>query len=494
MGLFRRSSATPPTVSAQDKENISWFWRVYLRPKVGKLFLLLLVVVSQGVVYQQFLSLTDRSLRVIFENGAMHDLIWICGMVFLVFFYRGITSFVVPRVSALIASDAVMKLRNDLIAHMMTLDLAYFERTTTGEFILRLVHQAEALSGFVGQTTIRAVRDISTVLIVSGYLFYQQPVLFSVAALVIPLLLLAMQIISRRIKKIQQAAEDAIAQYTDGIEEIVSGMRTIKISNQADVERARLNSETSKIKGINVRLQTAQALAHPFVDFAAAFVYMLVIGGGGYIVLSPDYNVDGASIITFLLGLVLVFDPGRRLAQFWAQVQSMLVVLDGVRTLHRVVPDITDAPNAVTEFDAGADLQLQGVGFGYTPDQTLFDNLSLTFQGGKTTAIVGTTGSGKTTLLSLLARLYDPTSGGISIGGTPIKTIKQTALRGAFSVVSQDIVVFNASIKDNIRYVRPDASDDDVREAARAAEILDLMDRRGDAHVGPKGAHNGCCL
>lgn len=490
MGIFNRSNTeSVPAFTNEDKSNLRWFWQNYLREKSRKLTYVFLLVVFQGVIYQQFLSLTDRSLRVVFEGGAMQDLIWICLLVFAVFFFRGVTAFIIPRVSTLIASDAVMKMRNDLVRHMMVLDLEFFERTTPGDMILRMVHQADGLSEFVGQTTVRALRDCATIIIISGYLIYQQPMLFSIAAIVIPVLAILMQIVSRQIKEIQRSSENAISQYMDAIDEVVSGMRTVKMSNQIGVEQDRLNTATSKIKSINVRLQTAQAMAQPFVDFSAAFVYMLVIGGGGYVVLSPEYDVDGASIVTFLLGLMMVFDPARRLAQFWAKLQSALVILSGVRSLHQMVPNIIDAPDATTDFDASADIVLDNVKFAYnSSDRTLFENLDLTFSGKTKTAIVGTTGSGKTTILSLLARLYDVDEGEVRIGGVSIKAIQQSALRDAFSVVSQDIVIFNASILENIRYVRPEATLDEVRAAAQAAEVLELMETRGEIPVGPKGA------
>ncbi|MEM6307802.1 MAG: ABC transporter transmembrane domain-containing protein, partial [Pseudomonadota bacterium] len=346
--VFKRKSkpARPAYFSPVDRDNLRWFWTHYFKEKTPRLIVVFLLVIGQGAIYQQFLSLTDQSLRVIFENGAMRDLIYLCIMVFLVFVFRGIMSFLVPRLSGLIAMDAIKRLRQDLIAHVMTLDLAFFERTTPGEFILRLVHQTDGLAAFVGQATVRAVRDVATIVIVSGYLFYKQPLLFSIAALVIPILIFAMQRISGRIKGIQTKTEQAIGDYIASIEEIVTGMRTVKISNQDQAEATRLSKSVNDIKINRVRLLTAQAMAMPFVDFAAAFVYVLVIGGGGYVVLSPAYDVDGASIITFLLGLILIFDPGRRIAEYLTSVQATLIILDGVRSLHRETPTIQNAPHA----------------------------------------------------------------------------------------------------------------------------------------------------
>ncbi len=477
-----------PMFSPLDRSNIAWFWQEYLKSKTPWLFLVLGMITVQGVVYQQFLALTEDGLRVIFESGALSDLVRVCGIVFALFTTRALMSYLIPRLSVWLASDAVMKMRRDLIDHLMTLDLAFFERTQSGELILRLVNQAEGLSQFVGQATVNAVRDAATILIVSGYLIYKSPMLFTAALIILPTILLLLQHVSSSIKQIQSTAENALGAYMTGIDEMSSGMRTVKIAGQEPVERARLVTATDNIRNISIRLQSAQALVMPAIDMMAAFVYVLVIGGGGWMVLSGDFGLDGAGIIAYLLGLALIFDPARTLASFFAKLQANLILLDGIRSLYRETPSIIDAPDAHEAFDRAGDIALDDVTFSYDRDHPLFDGLSMRFDGGKVTAIVGATGSGKTTVLSLLTRLYDAQSGQVTIGGTRIDRLKIRALRSSFSVVAQDIVIFNSSLADNIRYVRPDATDDQVRAAAEAAEIAELMDARGNKPLGPKGS------
>lgn len=476
-----------PMFSVQDRDNIRWFWDNYLKSKTPWLFLVLGMITIQGLVYQQFLALTEDGLRVIFDSGAMSDLLKVCAVVFGLFTTRAIISYLIPRLSVRLASDAVMRLRQDLITYLMTLDLAFFERTQSGEIILRLVNQAQALSQFVGQATVNAVRDAATVIIVSGYLIYKSPLLFTAAIITLPTILWLLQHVSSKIKNIQATAENALGAYMNGIDEMASGMRTVKIAGQEPIEQDRLVSATKIIRGIAVRLQSAQALVLPAIDMMAAVVYVLIIGGGGYMVLSGDFGLDGAGIIAYLLGLVLVFDPARSLAAFFTKLQANLIILDGVRSLYRETPTIFDTPDAHDAYYTHEDITLDAVRFGYTPKDVLFDDLNMRFEGGKVTAIVGATGSGKTTVLSLLTRLYDVTGGEVRIGDTPITDLKIKSWRSSFSVVAQDIVIFNSSIADNIRYVRPEASDEEVRAAAEAAEIIELMDNRGDSPVGPKG-------
>jgi ATP-binding cassette subfamily B protein len=477
-----------PIFSPEDRRNLRWLWQGYLRKRAPWLALVLVMILVQGLVYQQFLSMTESGLRVIFESGEVSRLVLVCVGVFFLFAVRGLMSYLVPLVTVRLSNEAIFEMRRDLIGHLMSLDLAYFERTKSGEIIHRLVTQTQQLGVFFGLATAGAVRDAVTVVIVSGYLIWKNPILFATAVVVLPFIIWVMNFVSDRVKVAQGQAEHALADYMNGIEETVNGMRTVKIASQEQVEAGRLMKGTGAIRDLMKRVQTTQALVMPSIDLSSAFVYVLVIGGGGYMVLSPDFDVDGAGIITFLLGMVMVFDPARLLAQYFGALQSNLVLLDRVRNLYDEKPSINDAPGAVTEFDTGGDIVLDDVTFSYSEDQPLFEGLDMTFRGGQVSAIVGATGSGKTTILSLLSRLYDVKGGQITIGGQPIEDLKVSRLRGAFSVVAQDIVIFNNSIWENIRYVNPEASDEDVWRAAEDAEIADLIRRRGDAPVGPKGA------
>lgn len=482
------SKKRQPLYSEADKRNMRWFWQGYLRKHSGKLVLVLVLILVQGLVYQQFLAMTEDGLRVIFESGAMRDLIEVCVVVFLLFAVRGVVSFLAPMITVKISNQAIYEMRRDLIGHLMSLDLAYFERTKSGEILQKLVTQTQQIGVFVGLGVAGALRDSVTVVVVSGYLIWKNPILFVSAIVVLPFIIMVMNFVSDRVKQAQGEAEEALGGYMNGIEETVNGMRTVKIARQEEVEKDRLMRGTDAIRRLMNRVQVTQALILPSIDLSSAFVYVLVIGGGGYMVLSPDYDVDGAGIITFLLGMVMVFDPARLLAQFFGGLQSNLVLLDRVRNLYDQESSIRDAEGAKTAFDTGGDIVLKNVSFSYSPDHPLFEGLNMAFEGGKVSAIVGSTGSGKTTILSLLSRLYDVKGGDITFGGTPIRDLQVAALRGAFSVVAQDIVIFNASIWDNIRYVNPEASDAQVWQAAEDAEIADLIRARGETPVGPKGA------
>ncbi len=474
--------------SEKDKSNITWFWRRYLKRKTPWLGLILALVLLEGFALQKFLAITETGLRVIFEQGDIMDLLWICLVVFLIFMVRALVSFVVPTLSVRLASGAVLELRSDLIRHVLYMDQRFFDRTNASDLILRFVNQVEALSQFVGRTTVEAVRDVATIVIISGYLIYKSALLFGVALLLLPIIFLLMRMVSETIKRIQAQSEQALGNYMNTIEEMSGGMRTIKMTGQEAAEVDRMISESGNIKKLAVNLHMAQALVLPSIDLSSAIVYMVVIGGGGYLALSEASALDGASIIAFLLGLVIVFDPARRLSQFFTKLQTSLILLASVRGVLQTQPDVSDEGTASDFTDMRIDITLDDIGFSYEADHKLFDGINLQFKAGQKTAIVGSTGSGKTTLLSLMARLYDLNSGAVLFNGQNIKQFTLKSVREKFSIVAQDVVIFNKSIAENIHYADPTASPDAVRAAAKMARIDDLMVERGDQPVGPKGS------
>jgi len=474
--------------SEKDKSNITWFWRRYLKRKTPWLGLILALVLLEGFVLQKFLAITETGLRVIFEQGDIMDLLWICLVVFLIFMVRALVSFVVPTLSVRLASGAVLELRSDLIRHVLYMDQRFFDRTNASDLILRFVNQVEALSQFVGRTTVEAVRDVATIVIISGYLIYKSALLFGVALLLLPIIFLLMRMVSETIKRIQAQSEQALGNYMNTIEEMSGGMRTIKMTGQEAAEVDRMISESGNIKKLAVNLHMAQALVLPSIDLSSAIVYMVVIGGGGYLALSEASALDGASIIAFLLGLVIVFDPARRLSQFFTKLQTSLILLASVRGVLQTQPDVSDEGTASDFTDMRIDITLDDIGFSYEADHKLFDGINLQFKAGQKTAIVGSTGSGKSTLLSLMARLYDLNSGAVLFNGQNIKQFTLKSVREKFSIVAQDVVIFNKSIAENIHYADPTASPDAVRAAAKLARIDELMVERGDQPVGPKGS------
>ena len=459
-----------------------------MRSRMVWLIIVSILILIQGLVYQQFLVLTETGLRVIFDSGSYKDLIWICLAVFIIFSVRAVMSFLIPTISAKLTTAALFELRRDLARHVLRLPQSYFDAKSAGDLILRMVSQVQRLSAFVGQASVKALRDFATVIIVSSYLIYKNIYLFSIALVVIPLIAFLMLQVFKIVKRIQKQTEKALSAYITNIDEMKSGMRTIKMSGQEETEAHRIQSSALEIKRQTFRLMRTQAFTPPVIDLSSAFVYMLVIGGGGYMALSDKYVMDGASIITFLIGLVLIFDPARHVAQFLTQLQSSLILLESVRSIFDVAGEDLQSGKTIENTSIPFSIKFEGVSFGYKENHKTLNNISLEFKAGTKNAIVGSTGSGKTTILSLIGKLYAIDEGKITLNGQDVSELSLTSLRDQISIVSQDIVIFDQSLEDNIRYAKPEATDAEVFKAAKEAKIGGLIKEKSGAPVGPKGS------
>ena len=474
--------------SERDKKNLAWFWQSYMRDRAKWLVFVLLLIIFQGFVYQQFLVLTESGLRVIFASGSINELVWVCLAILLIFSIRAFTSFVIPTISAKLSTSALFKLRHDLTQHILRLPQSYFDKTSSGDLILRLVNQVQELSTFVGQTTVKAMRDTATVVIVSGYLIYKNILLFSIALVVIPLIAFLMIAVVRRVRKMQALAETAIGKFISNIDEMKTGMRTTKMAAQEETEAQRISESANLIRAYTYKLMRTHALTPPVIDLSSAFVYMLVVGGGGYMALSDQFDMDGASIIAFLIGLVIVFDPARNVAQFFTQLQSSLILLESVHSIFNVEAEQLNSGPSYNDNRKPVAIKLENVNFNYTSNSETLKNLTMEFKPGTKNAIVGSTGSGKTTILSLLGRLYELGSGTISFNGDDISKLSISSVRDQITIVSQDIVIFDQSLEDNIRYANPLATKEMIIEAAKKAKIDKLLLERKESSVGPNGS------
>ena len=459
-----------------------------MRARAKWLIFVLLLIIFQGFVYQQFLVLTESGLRVIFSSGTFSELIWVCLAILIIFTVRAFTSFVIPTISAKLSTSALLELRHDLTQHILRLPQSYFDKTSSGELILRLVNQVQELSTFVGQTTVKAMRDTATVVIVSGYLVYKNILLFSIAMVVIPLIALLMIAVVRRVRKMQALTQTAIGKFISNIDEMKSGMRTTKMTGQEEAEAQRISGSANLIRVYTYKLMRTHALTPPVIDLSSAFVYMLVVGGGGYMALSDQFDMDGASIIAFLIGLVIVFDPARNVVQFFTQLQSSLILLESVHSIFDIESEQLNSGQRYGDNIKPVAIRLENVNFNYTSGSQTLKNINMDFKPGTKNAIVGSTGSGKTTILSLIGRLYELDSGTIRFNGHDISKLSISSVRDQITIVSQDIVIFDQSLEDNIRYANPLATKEMIIEAAKKAKIDKLLLERKNTTVGPNGS------
>ncbi len=402
---------------------------------------------------------------------------------------RVFSAYLSTRIAAQVTARAAFDIRHDLIGRLMSLDLAYFDQARTGGILLVLNDMVKGVQSFFSSRLLNAARAAVTIFGIMGYLAYVHFGLFLFIALIFPLAFIGVREVSNRLRAYMESGLAAFANYLTDLENSVSGIRTIKLTNQSQRAEQTLIKDAAEIAKIQIRMSKYIALISPIVDLLAALAIMGIVLLGGLAVINGWFGLTGSTLITFVIGLALIFSPASRLSGFQASILRALVALGSLHKMSQKRPRIVDAESPTDRFDTSGPIEFSEVTFSYATGSKsqVFQTLNLRFEGGKISALVGQTGSGKTTILSLLSRLYDVNAGEIRIGGTDIRQIRGTSLRDAFSVVTQDVFLFDDTILENIRFVNAKANDEQVLNAAAKAQLSALITEKGKSTIGPRG-------
>jgi ATP-binding cassette subfamily B protein len=311
-----------------------------------------------------------------------------------------------------------------------------------------------------------------------------------VALFIMTPVVIALGSILRRIRKIANAEYLGIIQVVSAIQESILGNKLVKSYNLESHMRERFRNSIGAVENRANKMAVVSARTSPIMEFMGGLAVAAIVFYGGYRNLTQGQGAD--SLIAFLTALLLAYEPIKRIARMNVSLQSSLI---GVQMLYQVLDHdraIPDAPDAKPLAVSKGDISLRHVTFAYRPDQLVLRDVSLRCAGGSVTALVGPSGSGKSTILNLIERFYQVDAGLIEVDGQDIATVQTATLRAHMSLVSQDTFLFSDTIRNNIRLVRPEATDGEVEEAARAAYAHDfiLAQPQGyDTHVGENGGN-----
>ena len=392
----------------------------------------------------------------------------------------------------LLGERVVADLRTRLYAHLLALDAGFFDRTRSGELISRLTADAELLRSVVGSSMSVALRSVVTVVGALGMLFVTNPKLAAWAMLGIPLAVLPIVIGGRRIQKVSRASQDRVADANALASEALGAVRTVQAHAREPYERQRYASAMATAVATARKRIGAQAIVTAVAISLIFGAVILVLWSGAHDVIAG--RMSAGSLGQFVLYALIGGGSVGALAEVWNELQRAAGGMGRINELLQETPQVTApvTPSKLPEPVRG-EIVFDAVTFRYPqrPDTAALHDFSLRVQPGETVALVGPSGAGKSTLLSLLLRFHDPQAGTIRLDGIDLRELDLDALREAIALVPQSPTLFAASAADNIRYGRLDASDDDVRQAAAAAEADTFLDALPDgfaSELGERGA------
>ncbi len=380
-------------------------------------------------------------------------------------------------------------IRRDLFSHMQKLSFDFYDKNRTGQLMSRLTSDLFDLTELAHhgpEDLLTSVLTILGALAVMGSIQWQ---LALVVALMLPVFLWVVMAMRQQMSRASAAAKEKIGHINQEIESSLSGFRTAKAFANEQQECRRFDSANEIYKGSKRNFHKAMGTFFCTVEFFLCSLNVVVIGLGGYFVMQEQ--MDYVDLLTFCLYISSFVSPMRKLSSFSELFASGFAGLRRFADIMATEPAVQDKENAAVLREVKGAIAVQNVSFAYDGDLAVLRDVSLSVAPGETVAVVGPSGGGKTTLCQLIPRFYDVTSGSIRIDGMDVRDVTQQSLHESIGIVQQDVFLFADTILENIRYGKPNATEQEVMEAAKKAEIYEdilAMPQGFQTYVGERGA------
>lgn len=415
-------------------------------------------------------------------------------LVFLGFLVLGwIANMVRTYLVGKIGENMLFHLRSELFNHLQTLSFSFFDRWNIGDIVSRVTNDTDSIGEAFTEGVIHVLSDMMSLTLVVGMMLAVNVQLTLASMVTIPLLVVSTLIFQSKFRTVFRATREKISQVTSKLEESLSGIREIKsFSKERDFieDFQKINLETMQA---NVQAAKILGAFFPTVQVIQAIGSGIVMAYGGILAFNGSLgSIEDAvgTLVTFLLYIQTFFRPIQELTNFYAIVQSALAAAERIFELLDVQPEVKDSENAIEMPSIKGEITFENVTFGYDPNHPVIHNISFKINPKETVALVGPTGAGKSTIVKLLCRFYDPQQGSIKIDGCDIRMFMQKTLRKQMGIILQETLLFSGTVKDNIRYGKPNATDEEVINAAKAVgahEFIMKLPNGYETKIGEKG-------
>jgi len=481
-------SRSLPFISADSRDLLIWLMRRYSRSHVGRLALAIVCMGITAMTAATFAWLAKPALDEVFQNRDQLMLVLIPLAVLAVVTVNGVALYTQNIMLQSVGQRVTAGLQVELFEHFVRADLSHLSEVNSGKLVSRCIYDSMQLEAAVSDIVVGIARDALMVVLLIGVMLVRDWQLMLITFLLLPALGIGMRRIGQRSRQASAGmlaeTERMIAQFGEAF----AGARLVKVygAETREVERARQTAE--RRRRWCMKMARNRYLTSPVSEVMTGIALALTIFYGGWRAGQGDLTIG--ALASFLAALVLCYRPLKRLAQLNAALQEGLAAAERIRGALALEPEIVDRPAAKVLALAGGAIRFENVRFAYEAGRPVMDDLSFTVPAGRAVALVGPSGAGKSTVLNLIARLYDPQGGRVTIDGQDLRDVRIADLRAAIALVTQDTILFDDTIRGNIAYGRPDAGDADVRAAARAADatlFIEALPEGYDTIVGERG-------
>ncbi len=389
-----------------------------------------------------------------------------------VYSLKGLCDFGQYYLMAYIGQSVIRDLREEMFEKLEDMSVGFFVRHNTGELLSRMNNDVAMVQGAMTSAVTGIVRDVITILALVFVVFYRDFTLALIAMLVFPLAIYPLLSFGKRLKRYSRRMLITLEDITERLNETISGIRIVKAFGMEDYEKKRFSEVNSNLFNAFMRRFKVRALSNPVMETLGGFGVCAIVFYGGYQVINGQ-STQG-TFFSFMAALLMLYEPIKRINDVNITIQEGISAGERIFSLLDTKPEITDKPDARVLPPVQREILFENVSFRYESNIVL-DEVNIRVEVGKAVAIVGESGAGKSTLLDLLPRFYDVTEGRILIDGYDIRDFTQRSLREKIAMVTQQVILFDDTIRNNIAYGRPDQSMDDVIAAAKAAHAHDFI-------------------
>jgi subfamily B ATP-binding cassette protein MsbA len=478
-----------PIASPERRYAVRRLLREHVRPHLPELVVAVGAMIVAALATAANAWLMEPVLdKVFLERRA--DLLWIIpGAVVCAALVKSAATYGQSIIMSRYGQRVIAELQAALFARLMAADLQFFHDNPSGTLIARFTNDVQMLRGAITQATTGLIKDAITALCLIGVLFWQDWRLALVTFFVFPLALIPARYLGRRMRRVSTGMQESTGEFAALLDETFQGARQVKAYGTEGLEIARAGRSIERLRVLATKAAATRAASHPITEGLSSLAIAAVILYGGHQVISGA--TTPGSFFSFITALLLAYQPIRSLASLNVTLQEGLSAAVRVFAMLDMEPAIRDRPGAVALPRPRGEIVFDAVRFAYPGGVPVFDGLDLRVAPGSTVAFVGPSGGGKSTLLNLIPRFFDVDAGRVAIDGVDVRDATLVSLRAAIALVSQDTALFHDTIRANIAYGRPDATDAEIARAAAvagAASFVAELPQGYDTVVGARGA------
>ncbi|HIF26733.1 MAG TPA: ATP-binding cassette domain-containing protein [Micavibrio sp.] len=446
----------------------------YLMPYYKTLFVALFFMLIAAAMTAGFAKLIEPVLDNVLVAKKESLVIPMALAVAGVFILNGISTYIHTVLMNKIGLQIVSDIQRDLFGHFLRLDIKFFQEYPSGQLLSRVINDVNMVRNTVAEGITGIGKSLLTLILLVALMFYQDWQLACFALGVFMPAALFVGYLGKRLRKLSKSIQAEVGDLADTLSQIFQGIRQVKAYGMEDFERDRSGVVIERVRKLMLKGVRVGTLSTPFNETLIGFAIMgLVIYGGSQVI---NETLTAGELMSFIAAFSLSYEPLKKLAKLNNSMQMGLGAGERILDMLDRTPEIKDVDGAVLLHSENPSITFENVVFGYSDDErNALDDVSFDLPAGKVTALVGASGSGKTTALNMVPRFYDPVSGQITIDGKNLRDFTLESLRKHIALVSQDVTIFDDTARANIAYGKPDASEQEIILAAKAAAAHDFI-------------------